>query len=115
MSFQSNSIQLECGWLVTLSGRLDTTTCSEFEQSLLAIFNTLSTAILIDFTALDYISSSGLRVFLVAAKRAKQSNGSLTLCAMSPAIKHVFAISGFLKILNVVDDRETALARFSHK
>lgn len=113
MSFQSEMLQTEQGWQIALSGRLDTTTCGELEQSLLEIFETPASAILIDFSALEYISSAGLRVFLVAAKRAKQSKGTLILCAMPAAIKNVFAISGFLKILDVIDDRELALAHLN--
>jgi anti-anti-sigma regulatory factor len=47
----------------------------------------------------------------MAAKRAKQSQGKLVLCGLLPHVREVFEISGFLKILDVVDDRAAALAQ----
>lgn len=111
MSFKSDIVETEIGWQIALSGRLDTSACGEFEQSLLAMFNKPAGGILIDFAALDYISSAGLRTFLIVAKRAKQADMTLILCGMAPGIKKVFAVSGFLKILDVVEDRELALAQ----
>ena len=61
---------------------------------------------------MDYISSAGLRLVLVVAKRLKQDNGQLLLCGMQSHIREVFDISGFLAILNVADTRSEALARF---
>lgn len=109
MSFTAEIIELDGVWRVALTGHLDTTTCGELEKSLQPLLTTPSNRILIDFTALDYISSSGLRVFLIAAKRVKQSGGRLVLCGMQSFIKNVFAISGFLKILDVVDECGAAL------
>ena len=68
--------------------------------------------LLLDFSGLDYISSAGLRLVLVVAKRLKQDNGQLLLCGMQSHIREVFDISGFLAILNVADTRSNALARF---
>lgn len=67
--------------------------------------------VVIDFAALDYISSAGLRVVLMTAKRAKQGKGTLVLCGLQPHVKEVFEISGFLKILEVAPDRLAALAQ----
>jgi len=67
--------------------------------------------LLLDLSGLDYISSAGLRVVLVVAKRLKQSAGRLALCGMRPHIREVFDISGFLTILNVTDSREQALQK----
>ncbi len=61
-----------------------------------------------DLEQLAYISSAGLRVVLMAAKRAKQSGGRLLLCGLSPAVRELFEISGFLKILEVCADRAAA-------
>ena len=66
---------------------------------------------MVDFSALTYVSSAGLRVILMAAKRVKQSQGKLVLFGLSPQVREVFEISGFLKILDVVDDRAAALVR----
>lgn len=86
------------------SGRIDSANAASFETDLLALFATPGSRVLVDMSELNYISSAGLRVVLMAAKRAKQGQGRLILCAMQPHIREVFAISGFLKILDVVAD-----------
>lgn len=98
---------------VTLKGRLDSVTSSGLEKSLQPLFEATGTRTLVDFSGLSYVSSAGLRVILMAAKRAKQSQGKLVLCGLLPHVREVFEISGFLKILDVVDDRAAALAHLN--
>jgi len=63
----------------------------------------------LDLGEVDYISSAGLRVVLMLAKRQKQNAGKLVLCRLQPEVHEVVDISGFLSILTVVPDRATAL------
>ena len=70
-----------------------------------------STWLLFDFSELDYISSAGLRVVLVAAKRLKPLGGKLAVYGMQPQVKEVFEISGFLRILEIAHSREDAIRR----
>lgn len=72
-----------------------------------------SAKIALNFANLDYISSAGLRVVLVLAKRLKQVEGQLVLFGLQPHVHEVFEISGFLGILEVFDTREQALARLA--
>lgn len=65
--------------------------------------------IALDLSKLDYISSAGLRVVLVLAKRLKQADGKLVLFGLQPHVHEVFEISGFLGILDVLDTRAQAL------
>ena len=60
-------------------------------------------------TELSYISSAGLRVVLVLAKRLKQAGGKLVIYGMQPHVREVFDISGFLAILNVTATRNEAV------
>ncbi len=98
---------------IILQGRLDSTTSLELEKTLQDLFSVLNnqtlTGVVIDFFALDYVSSAGLRVILMTAKRAKQTKSRLILCNLQPHVKEVFEISGFLKILEVSDNLNTAL------
>lgn len=93
-------------WL-SLRGRLDSATAGDLEQVLLPLFAG-GVAVVVDFAELAYISSAGLRVVLMAAKRAKQAGGRLMLCSLSSVVREVFEISGFLKILDTCDSREVA-------
>ena len=91
-------------------GRLDSNNAAEAEEDLLRHLDGGSRHIVIDLGKLDYISSAGLRLVLVAAKRLKQSSGKLALCGMKPHIREVFEISGFVSILTVVETRPEAEA-----
>ena len=55
--------------VVSPQGRIDCNTSAKLERKLLALLEPASRGIVIDFTAVDYISSAGLRVVLVLAKR----------------------------------------------
>ncbi|MDI6024974.1 STAS domain-containing protein [Corticibacterium sp. UT-5YL-CI-8] len=92
-----------------VQGRLDSTNAAAVEAELFKRLG--SGAFILDFTRLDYISSAGLRVVLVVAKRLKQSGNKFILAGLQPHIKDVFEISGFLGILDVADNRADALAR----
>lgn len=90
--------------------RVDSMTAKVFEEHLMKAVNGGGGSLVVDFAELDYISSAGLRVVLMAAKSCKAKTRKFILCGMKPNILDVFKVSGFLKILTVVETRETALA-----
>jgi len=98
--------------VVLLQGQINSANAAGLEAEILALVNHGARGLVLDFAALDYISSAGLRMVLVLAKRLKQDGGQLVLCAMQPHVREVFDISGFLAILNVEGSRADALARF---
>ena len=64
---------------------------------------------------LEYISSSGLRVFLAQLKKARKQQGDLKLACMKPYIKEVFDIAGFTQLFNIFDAEDTAASSFAGK
>ncbi|MCK9515528.1 MAG: STAS domain-containing protein [Ottowia sp.] len=98
--------------IVPLQGQINSTNANGLEAEVLTLLDGGVKNLVLDFSALDYISSAGLRMVLVVAKRLKQEGGQLVLCAMQPHVREVFDISGFLAILNVEATRADALARF---
>jgi anti-anti-sigma factor len=68
--------------------------------------------LLVDFKALDYISSAGLRVLLATAKRLSSEGGSLRICHLNDTVREVFEISGFSTIFSVFDTEAEALEGF---
>ncbi|HKJ75713.1 MAG TPA: STAS domain-containing protein [Gammaproteobacteria bacterium] len=93
--------------VLTPNGRLDTDTAPAFETALLETLTEMN-RVIVDLTEVDYVSSAGLRVVLMGAKRARKAEGGLVLCGMAPSIRDVFAVSGFLKILTTAESREQA-------
>jgi anti-anti-sigma factor len=101
--------------IIGVSGRLDASNASELERVLLAQIDSGATRLLVDCAQLDYISSAGLRVLLVAAKRLKGSNGAVVLTGLKESIKEVFDIAGFSPIFRIFPDRAAALAALSSR
>jgi anti-anti-sigma factor len=95
---------------VTLApkGRLDGTSSSGFETRILSHIDAGDTRLIIDMAQLDYISSVGLRVFMLAIKRLKPIGGRIVLCALQPSIKQLFDIAGFSTIFTIAATPEEA-------
>lgn len=66
--------------------------------------------LVLDFSAVPYISSVGLRVLMLAARRAEAQKGRLGIAALTPVVKEVFEISRFNLVLKVFDSVEAAAA-----
>lgn len=96
--------------VVALKGRLDSVNASAVEAAITDEIKQGANRLVLDFSDVPYVSSAGLRVVLVAAKRLKEVGGKLVLVGLTPSVREVFSISGFLQILTVRDDREAALA-----
>jgi stage II sporulation protein AA (anti-sigma F factor antagonist) len=99
--------------VVCPEGQINSANAGGIEAELLGQVEKGERKVVLDFSGLDYISSAGLRVVLLLAKRLKQQAGSLVLCGMQPHVHEVFDISGFLGILTVVDTRAAALAKIA--
>ena len=100
------SMYNECS-IVHLNGRLDTITASAFESKILSCI-VPKARLVVECSGLDYISSSGLRVFLVAQKKISETGGQLSLCSLQPNIREIFDISGFSNIFSIYSDLESA-------
>ena len=90
--------------LVAFAGSLDSNTSPQTQQAVDGLLAGGARKMVIDCTALDYISSAGLRVLLGTAKRlsgAGGAGGGLRLFGLNETVREVFDISGFSKILAV--------------
>jgi len=95
--------------LVSVDGRVDTTNATEFEKSMLGVVDGGVTKMVLDCSGLIYISSSGLRVFLIVQKKMTTLKGKFVLCSLRPEIKEIFDISGFSSIFSIYADKEAAI------
>ncbi|MBQ7990849.1 MAG: STAS domain-containing protein [Oscillospiraceae bacterium] len=84
---------------VAVEGRIDTTTAPDFEKELKASLEGVSDLV-IDFTAVEYISSAGLRV-LLSAQKIMTRQGSMKLVGVNSDIMEIFEVTGFSDILTI--------------
>lgn len=85
---------------VSLQGRLDTSTSPELDRELQASLDDVQKLIM-DFQALEYVSSAGLRVLLSAQKRMSRQHGEMVVRNVNETINEVFELTGFIDILNI--------------
>jgi anti-anti-sigma factor len=94
---------------VAIFGRLDIITAPEFEAIVRQAIENEKKHVIIDCSELDYISSSGLRVFLMAQKMVLAKQAKLSLCCLKSNIMEIFDISGFSQIFMTYTDLDTAM------
>lgn len=91
-------------------GRLDGASASSAEQEVKALLDAGKTSLVVDLAQIEYVSSAGLRVLLLAAKGCRAQGGQAVLCGIAAPVMEVLRMSGFDKLLKVLADREAALA-----
>lgn len=84
---------------VALEGRLDTTTAPMLEEELRGALDGV-VELELDMSALEYISSAGLRV-LLSAQKVMNRQGKMVLRGVSPEIMEIFEVTGFVDILEI--------------
>ncbi|MBR6346786.1 MAG: STAS domain-containing protein [Bacteroidales bacterium] len=89
--------------IVWFEGRLDTPSSLEVSKQLEEEISAkeASRTVILDCTKLDYISSSGLRIFLTLRKAASAAGGKVVIRNMNDNIRSVFLITGFLNLFEV--------------
>lgn len=102
-------------WVFLIKGKLDSLSSKALEDQMATTLAQGPKKILADFTQLDYISSAGLRVLLMTAKKLSGSNGSIALCALKPSIKTVFDIAGFSAVFQIFPTPSEALTHLAGK
>ena len=84
---------------VKVIGRLDTTTAPQLEAELKQSIAGVEKLVL-DFAALEYLSSAGLRVLLTAQK-VMNKQGEMVIRNVNETISEIFEVTGFIDILTV--------------
>jgi anti-anti-sigma factor len=95
-----------------VSGRIDQTTAAQFQELLAPLLVQVKVGaapLLLDFSGVDYISSVGLRVLMLAAKQVKVQQGKIAIAALTPVVAEVFQISRFHLVFPVHPDLATAV------
>ena len=97
--------------IVSVTGRIDGVTSPELETYLTEAAEGDAKILIVNFDELDYISSAGLRVILMLAKKMKAHQREFILVGVKGRIKQVFEMSGISSILNIRDTEGDALEK----
>ena len=97
------TIQEQDGSIVAiLEGSLDTPSAVKTEEAMSALYDVEGKDIIIDCTALDYISSAGLRIFLGVLQNADEKGGHVYIRNINDKVRNIFAITGFSNIFEFI-------------
>ncbi len=91
-------------------GRLDAVTVPAFETVLEDHLSAGRVRLVIDLSAVNYISSSGLRALISVRRQAQARDGDAVLCGLNPRVREVFEMIGFDKLFRVFDQADEAAA-----
>lgn len=97
--------------IISLQGRLNTNTAPELDNYIKAVISEKQINIILDLEKLDYISSAGLRILLVAVKAIERIHGKLILCSLSSFVNEVFELSGFSAIFQIAKNYTEAIEK----
>ena len=85
-----------------LSGRLDTAAAAEVAPDFQSLAEQAAKHIILDCSQLEYISSSGLRLFLALRKESAAKGGKLQVRAINADIRQVFMMTGFISLFEII-------------
>lgn len=87
--------------MATVSGRLDTPSAVKAQQEITPLLQNADKQITLDCKDLEYISSSGLRLFLTIRKEAQAKGGKVVINNINEEIKKVFMMTGFFNLFEI--------------
>ena len=99
--------------VLVVGGAIDHESAAAFEQAVIPSLDeaeTAGTGVVFDLSDVDYMSSVGLRVLMLAAKAAKQKSITVVVAGLQPTLAEIFQISRFDKIFTIYDDADAAVA-----
>lgn len=95
--------------VLRVEGHLDSRTSQAFQQAVLPLVEAAPGRFALDLSRVSYVSSAGLRVMLLLAKRARALGGSLVAIGPNNPVREVFEIAGFTALIPILAS-EDALA-----
>jgi anti-anti-sigma factor len=100
--------------LITVVGRVDSSTAPELEQILLGLIQTGQKNIVVNMRDTEFISSAGLKALLSALMRVRKKRppGDVVISEIQPELRESFDLVGFDRLFNFYDDNLHAVGSF---
>ena len=96
--------------VVEVVGRLDSANAPKLQERIAALMDAGNASLVLDLAKVEYISSAGFRSLLLLARQATQTRCRLVLCGLTPKVRRLFDLGGFLDILPIAASREEGVA-----
>jgi anti-anti-sigma factor len=95
--------------ILDVTGRVDSTSAPLLGERLTTALSPGAKRLVLDLRQLEYISSAGFRVLLLAGKRAEENASKLVLCSLSAKVQQLFDLAGFLDLFRIAPSRDDAI------
>jgi anti-anti-sigma factor len=99
--------------VVEVHGRIDMISSEQLEKRLLDLAASGERWLALDLAGVDYVSSAGLRVFVLVARQLKTAGGAMYFCTPCEPVWEVFKLAGLTLRYDVVPTRAEAVARLT--
>ncbi len=96
--------------IIHLKGEIDLHTCGAFRDTLRDLIENKHYALVVNLADVPYLDSAALGVLVDAVRRVREHDGSISLVATTPFVRRAFEITRLVKIFQMYDDNEAALA-----
>ena len=96
-----------------LEGRIDGSNAGDFQSALESGIGSEDNALILDFEKVPFISSAGLRVGLVIARKFNEPGKKFSVCTLAEPVREVVAVSGFDQLISVYDSQDEAISAFA--
>jgi anti-sigma B factor antagonist len=96
--------------ILALDGKVDNAGSDILKAALLPLLSAGPASVALDFAKVEYVTSSGFRVLLLAEKEQRKHGGRLLVAHLSPTLRNFFEIAGLHTVLHLVPDLDAALA-----
>jgi anti-sigma B factor antagonist len=96
--------------IVDVNGRVDSSSAGALAEKLTSLIEAGRRQLVVNLDRVDYISSAGFRVLLVASRLAEAAEGKLALCGLSPDLQKLFALASFTELFEIHSTRPTGPA-----
>jgi anti-anti-sigma factor len=96
--------------ILEVQGRIDSGSAPALGERLTGMLGAPGRRLLLDLSRLEYISSAGFRVLLLAGKRAEGGGSRFALCGVTGKVRQLFDLGGFLDLFTISSSREEGIA-----
>ena len=100
--------------IAIILGRIDSSNADEFQRALETGINSTDQALLLDVERVSYISSAGLRISLIMAKKFNEPGKQFGICSLSDPVREIISASGFDQIIPIYESQDAAISGFKN-
>lgn len=96
--------------IVSLKGEIDLHTCGAFRETMRDLIENKHYHLVVNLAEVPYLDSAALGVLVDAVRRVREHDGSISLVSTTPFVRRAFEITRLVKIFQMADDVDSALA-----